>query len=159
MPEDDRQAVFWYRKAAEQGDAPAQNSMGFMFGHGNGVPKDARKAVSWYRKAATQGKADAQHNLGVMYALGRGVPEGDVQAYAWSNLAAAQGTKKAQELKMFLRRLMTPAQVAEVQEFSRELALQIAGEDDGSAPSTMFNGLVPLSAPSREQQQRIRERP
>ena len=31
VPEDDRQAAFWYRKAAEQGDASAQNNLGLMY--------------------------------------------------------------------------------------------------------------------------------
>ena len=46
-----------WRQAAEQGDAEAQNNMGFIYGTGNGVPKDYVEAVKWYRKAAEQGYA------------------------------------------------------------------------------------------------------
>ncbi len=31
VPKDDQQAVFWYRKAAEQEDAGAQHNLGLMY--------------------------------------------------------------------------------------------------------------------------------
>ena len=49
---DDKEAVKWYRKAAEQGDAKAQNNLGVKYGNGLGVLKDYKEAVKWYRKAA-----------------------------------------------------------------------------------------------------------
>jgi TPR repeat protein len=39
VQQDDTQAVAWYRKAAEQGDASAQQSLGYMYVKGRGVPK------------------------------------------------------------------------------------------------------------------------
>ena len=56
--------MFWYRKAAEQGDASAQYNLGVMYENGHGVEQDDEQAVFWYRKAAEQGYADAQYNLG-----------------------------------------------------------------------------------------------
>jgi uncharacterized protein len=32
----------WYKKAADQGDAPAQFNLGFMYSNGLGVPQDMR---------------------------------------------------------------------------------------------------------------------
>ena len=49
------EAVKWYRKAAEQGHARAQYSLGFMYYNGRGVPQDYAEAMKWYRKAADQG--------------------------------------------------------------------------------------------------------
>ena len=40
MPQDDAQAVKWFRRAAEQGDAFGQNNMGWAYTHGRGVPQD-----------------------------------------------------------------------------------------------------------------------
>ena len=40
-----------YRKAAEQGDAEAQNRLGVCYEYGKGVPQDYQEAVKWYRKA------------------------------------------------------------------------------------------------------------
>ena len=62
MLEDDREAVKWYRKAAEQGYAKAQYNLGVMYFKGEGVADDA-EAVKWYRKSAEQGFAFAQRNL------------------------------------------------------------------------------------------------
>ena len=53
-PKDYAEAVKWYRKAAEQGDAEAQFNLGLMYADGEGVPKDYAEAVKWYRKAAEQ---------------------------------------------------------------------------------------------------------
>ena len=91
MPQDDAEAVKWYRRAAEQGYASAQFNLGFMYGNGHGVPQDYAKAVTWYRRAAEQGDADAQNNLGFMYDKGRGVPQNYVLAHMWFNLAASKG--------------------------------------------------------------------
>ncbi len=40
MPQDYAETVKWYRKAAAQGQADAQNNLGFMYGNGQGVPQD-----------------------------------------------------------------------------------------------------------------------
>jgi TPR repeat protein len=51
-------------KAAEAGDAVAQNNIAVMFHFGKGVTLDEAKAAEWYRKAALQGNAKAQSGLG-----------------------------------------------------------------------------------------------
>jgi hypothetical protein len=57
------EAVKWYRKAAEQGNAEAQYKLGNSYYMGEGVKEDYDKAVKWYRKAAKQGYADAKRKL------------------------------------------------------------------------------------------------
>jgi TPR repeat protein len=49
---DYKQAVYWYQKAADQGDAKAQSNLGTMYAFGKGVLKDYKQAVYWYQKAA-----------------------------------------------------------------------------------------------------------
>ncbi len=56
MPQDDAEAVRWYRLAAEQGDAGAQNNLGVMYLEGRGVPQDYVQAHMWIKLAAAQGK-------------------------------------------------------------------------------------------------------
>lgn len=90
------EAVKWYRKAAEQGYAPAQSNLGVMYTKGEGVPKDSAEAVKWYRRAAEQGLAPAQSNLGVLYATGEGVPKDSTEAVKWYRRAAEQGNTPAQ---------------------------------------------------------------
>ena len=57
VPQDDAEAVKWYRLAAEQGYAEAQSNLGVMYNNGRGVPQDDAEAVKWYRLAAEQGYA------------------------------------------------------------------------------------------------------
>ena len=102
VPQDYKQAVYWYTKAAEQGVASAQFNLGFMYAKGEGVPQDYKQAVYWYTKAAEQGVAKAQFNLGFMYAKGEGVPQDYKQAAYWCKKAAEQGDVKAQFTLGFL---------------------------------------------------------
>jgi len=90
------QAVYWYRKAAEQGHANAQNNLGICYFNGQGVDKDITQAVYWFRKAAEQGDAIAQSNLGNRYYNGEGVDKDFVQAVYWYRKAAEQGYATAQ---------------------------------------------------------------
>ena len=85
------EAVKWYRKAAEQGDADAQFNLALMYDYGRGVTEDDAEAVRWYRKAAEQGGARAQLNLGVMYYSGNGVLQDTIAAHMWFNIAAENG--------------------------------------------------------------------
>ncbi len=120
VPEDDAEAVRWYRLVAEQGYADAQVILGEVYANGEGVPEDDVEAVRWYRLAAEQGYALGQTNLGLMYANGEGVPEDLVLAYMWYNLAAAQGNPGARWDKIIVEQRMTREQIAEAQRLSRE---------------------------------------
>lgn len=51
-PQDNQEALKWYTKAAEQGDADAQDSLGRMFEEGRGVARDSIRAHTWYSLAA-----------------------------------------------------------------------------------------------------------
>ena len=120
VPQDDAEAVKWYRKAAEQGVAKAQFNLGVMSYKGRGVPQDDADAVRWYRKAAEQGHASAQFNLGLMYDKGRGVPQDYLLAHMWLNLAAATGHEKSRKGRDIVAKRMTPAQIAEAHRLARE---------------------------------------
>ena len=83
------------KKAAEQGDAFAQYSLGLRYVDGRGVAKDDAEAVKWYRKAAGQGNADGQFELGYMYESGRGVAKDEAEAAKWYQKAAMLGNVNA----------------------------------------------------------------
>jgi uncharacterized protein len=89
-------ALAFFQPLADQGDAAAQNSLGFMYANGQGVPQSYAEAMKWYRKAAEQGNASAQTNLGFEYAEGRGVPQDYSEALKWWRQAAEQDEPKAQ---------------------------------------------------------------
>lgn len=54
VKQDDKEAVKWYRLAAEQGYAVAQCNRGAMYASGDGVPQDFGKALKWWQLAAEQ---------------------------------------------------------------------------------------------------------
>ena len=58
---DHKTAAEWFAKAAAQGDAIAQNTLGVLYNNGtaSGVAQDFKAAAAWYAKAAAQGIADA----------------------------------------------------------------------------------------------------
>ena len=114
-----------FRKAAEAGNAKAQNWLAWMYYYGKGVPQNNQEAVRWYVKAAEAGHTIAQVSLGKMYELGRGVPPDTVQAYKWYNLAAAKTTSKETRTRIVERRdelaqQMTRQEIAEAQQLARE---------------------------------------
>jgi TPR repeat protein len=55
VPQNDAEAMRWYRLATEQGHATAQNNVGNMYADGQGVPQDYAEAMKWYRLSAEQG--------------------------------------------------------------------------------------------------------
>jgi hypothetical protein len=87
--EDWKQSADWYRKAAEQGNAPGEIHLAECYRDGRGVARDMSQAAEWYRKAADGGDPGAQGTLAMLYTLGQGVPQSDVDAYFWFDLAAA----------------------------------------------------------------------
>ena len=66
VPENDVEAVRWYRLAAEQGLAQAQSNLGFMYGTGRGVPQNNVRAYVWWSVAAAQGGENARTNRDIV---------------------------------------------------------------------------------------------
>ncbi len=124
VPQDNVEALSWFRRAAEQGKAGAQYNLGVMYASGEDVPQDYVEALAWYRRAAEQGHASAQFGLGVMYATGEGVPQDNVEAHMWLNLAASRSSGEQRERTVTTRdavaERMTPADLGEAQRRARE---------------------------------------
>ena len=97
MGQDYAEAAKWFRKAADQGHAKAQNNLGVRYAKGQGVRKSYKEAMKWYRKAAEQGHATSQYNLGNRYRDGEGVRQDYEEAAKWYRKAAAQGYAKAKK--------------------------------------------------------------
>ena len=62
VTQDHAEAARWYRRAAERGHAPAQNSVARLYETGMGVPRDEVEALVWYSLAAESGHAVAAIN-------------------------------------------------------------------------------------------------
>ena len=57
---DAKEAVYWFKQGADQGDADCQYFLGFCYEDGLGVEKDLQQAQALFRKAAEQGHEAAQ---------------------------------------------------------------------------------------------------
>ena len=58
LPEDNSQAIKWFRKAAEQGNGLAQMSIGDKYYYGTGVPQNDVEAYAWFLLAKARGYSD-----------------------------------------------------------------------------------------------------
>jgi hypothetical protein len=66
VPQNYREALRWYRKAADQGNAIAQYNIGAMYASGHGVPQDYVTAHMWFSLSAAQDDGDATKNRDVI---------------------------------------------------------------------------------------------
>ncbi|MDD3295727.1 MAG: tetratricopeptide repeat protein [Candidatus Omnitrophica bacterium] len=96
LEKDQQEAFKWIRKAAEQNDAMAQGSLGFLYLYGLGVAPNTAEALKWYRKAAEQNESIAQSNLAWCYYYGIGVTKDTTEALKWYRKAAEQNFALAQ---------------------------------------------------------------
>ena len=86
-----REAVRWYRAAAEAGDPEGMYFFGRRYaGWSGGVAQSDHEAVRWMRAAADAGEARAMYELGNWYFSGvLGLAQDDNEAFRW-HLAAAE---------------------------------------------------------------------
>jgi TPR repeat protein len=91
VPQDYEEAIKWYRKAADQGDASAQFNLGVSYEYGKGVPQDYVQAHKWANLAAARFLA-----------------------------SQTEFRANAVKLRDFIAEKMTPAQIAEAQKQARE---------------------------------------
>ncbi len=92
------EALKWYMKAAEQGDASALNNLGCMYLVGDGVEEDTEKAFKLFHKSAEIGNDSSQYNVGLMIHEGVGTITNKEEAVKWIRLAAEQGHAEAQTM-------------------------------------------------------------
>ena len=52
----------WFRKAAEQGYARAQNTLALMYADGRGVPQDDMQAYIWFSLSASRSSGEERDN-------------------------------------------------------------------------------------------------
>jgi len=92
VPLDEKQAAFWYEKAANAGDPGAQQQIGYFYQAGIGVERDPTRAAQWFERAIAGGLISAKVNLGVAYVWGLGVRADPVFAARLFREAAQKGS-------------------------------------------------------------------
>ena len=129
VPQSLSEAVTWFLKGANLGNATAQFNLGRMYENGRGVRRDYAEANKWYAKSADQGIPEAQFNRGVMYYVGRGVRKDFTEAHKWFRLAASTFPESEADRRQGAARngdlvasQMTPEQIAEAVIFAKPTA-------------------------------------
>lgn len=103
LTKDDKEALRWFKKAAEFDFYPACIALGICYELGYGVEPDVIESHKWYEKAAHLGNAFAFYLLSRDYRLGRGVKKDLMKAQFWYEGAVDFGTE---ELKQFMKEQM-----------------------------------------------------
>ncbi|MEQ8824415.1 MAG: tetratricopeptide repeat protein [Filomicrobium sp.] len=129
-------AIAKYERAAEEGDAGAQNTLGNIYYLGLGVTRDYEEAARWYLRAAKTGNGPSLVNLGILHRHGLGVEKDILKAFACFLLAERAGIKKAKTHMKFLTRMnyITGHMVEAARENYRELPNLIKNIKIGRAP-------------------------
>ncbi len=114
VPQDLQEARVWLTPAAERGHPYAQFLLAKLYEAGGGGPVDVAAAARYYEPSADFGIAEAQYRLGLLLAADHGNGANLRSAYKWLVLAE-DGVKESGETAEEIRKLLTPAQIAEVE--------------------------------------------
>jgi len=88
-------ALGWFQRAAQAGNAAAEDDLGYAYRYGYGTAVNDAQALRWYTAAAAQGNNDATVSLGSMVQYGEGVPQDFGRAMRYYQVAAARGDDAA----------------------------------------------------------------
>lgn len=92
VPQSNYEAMRWYLRAADGGNANAQHALGSIYQVGAyGATRDISRAYYWYRKAAEQGFMDSMITIGNMLWTGENGLKDYKQAVTWFTKAAEKG--------------------------------------------------------------------
>jgi TPR repeat protein len=87
MPQDNSEALKWFRKSAAQGNPDAQYALGRMYYLGDGVGQDYVMAYMWFNMAASRGDLQARKDR-------------DIAAEKMTSAQIEEARKAAAELKV-----------------------------------------------------------
>ena len=142
VPKDESKAGEWYRKAAEQGSALAQESLRNLSADASGVARDKAKDHQRYQEAAERGDANAQYVVGARYAAGEGVPKDYAKAAEWFQKAADRGNADAQYQlgRMYYLGEGVSKDLPKAAEWHRKAAVQGNGRAQSSLGDMYYQG-------------------
>ncbi len=134
VPNDDREAAGWYRRAAAQEHREALYKLCESADAGRGMRQDYQEALYWCLKAADQGHGRAMSRIAAHYQRAQGVPRDLLQAHMWFNLASAHGDREAAKWRDRLAYDMSPSQVAQAHKLAREWSPRVSTAPAAPSP-------------------------
>jgi TPR repeat protein len=135
---DYREAMKWYRLAADNGYAYAMYAIGDMYLAGDGVTKDAEEATAWYQKASDAGDANGHWSLALRYLYGDGIGKDSQKAAELAYLALTKGLQVAlDEFKEIGSAETSPNFRRAVQELLKQDGYYTGAIDGSFGPATM----------------------
>jgi len=154
--------IEWYKKAAKQGNADAQNHLGVCYENGTGVDINLKTATEWYKKAADQGDTDAMNRLARLYEKGgKGVQKDLVEAEKYDKSAKLKNLMSLSSRKKIMdkfgvdpskkkahvkttKKKETPIFFQNLRKFSENLENILSGKDTPTTNPLSFFKNAPL---------------
>jgi TPR repeat protein len=90
------EAIKWFVKSAEQGNADAQASLGSIYWLGQNGDIDYVKSYGWYLMAANQGHSGSEYLVGYCLTTGTGTPQDIKLGATWYLKSARHGEMRGQ---------------------------------------------------------------
>jgi TPR repeat protein/uncharacterized RDD family membrane protein YckC len=132
------EALQWYRRAADQGDPDAINSIGFYYQHGLGeLQQDYAKARAMFEQAAAKDWPPAINNLGLLYEKGQGVDRDYAKARELYERAAANNHAQS----MINLAVMYAQGMGEPVDWAKSAAWELKAANLGSADAMYYMGI------------------
>lgn len=139
-----KEAIQFFRKAADQGDASGMFSLGAIYGGGNHLKADRIKAQEWFLKAATLGHSKAQLMLGRYLSRGLAGEVNLSQACEWYEKAQKAGEKEAEiELKKLLQ--SKQQNISQNESLNGKQAVQHSNNDENISLNRKLNEKVEIA--------------
>ena len=132
LPQNNTEAVRWYRIAAEKGNIKAQSLIGTAYHRGIGFAIDDIQATQWLNKAAEQMDPLAQFQLGEGFESGWVGQKDNAEAYKWYLLSASQGYTKANKKVTSIENDLTKDQRVDGQKRALEFRTERVKKETGS---------------------------
>jgi len=132
------EAAQWYRKAANQRFAAAENNLGFLYNAG-GIPANPAAALEWYRRAAEDGVSDAALSAAKLLLTGPESIRDRHSALVWFQIAQRIGAQGAASEPGF-QQLIEEASAGEREAINRAATQwleQHRSSDRSSVPITL----------------------
>ncbi|WP_132308964.1 tetratricopeptide repeat protein [Martelella mediterranea] len=120
--QDQREALFWLERAAEDEHVTAQLELALKLINGDGVPTDLGAGFDWMHRAALKGNPAAASKLAYLYKNGIGTPVDEIAA-ATFYLKARQAGLDTPEMETFLQTL-SPDELAKARMRAQAIVVQ-----------------------------------